>query len=199
MNLKRLSFELNYLLDQAPWDTEETPPEVVEWVEQEGIAPGRALDLGCGTGTNTVYLAQHGWKAVGVDFSLLAIRQARQRARRVGVTCQFYPADVTALDFLVQPFHLLLDIGCLHSLSPEERAGYAAGVKRLTRRDGLYMVYAFTPQGSDSAARGVTPQALQRLFAPELRVEKQVMGQDPNGPRSAWYWLSRGGRAQGQL
>jgi SAM-dependent methyltransferase len=192
LNLKRLSFELNYLLDRAPWDTEETPPEVIEWVERDNVVPGRALDLGCGTGTNTVYLAQNGWDAVGVDFSLMAIRQARRRAHREEAACQFYPADVTALDFLMRPFDLVLDVGCLHSLSIEERERYAAGIKRLTRPGGTYMLYAFIPREDDASARGITPQAVRRLFSPQLRIEKQVLGQDPNGPRSAWYWLSRG-------
>ena len=85
--MRNWSFDLRYLLDQPPWDTEITPPEVVELVEGEGPSPGRALDLGCGTGTNCVYLARHGWEVVGVDFSVLAIRPARRKARRAGVVC----------------------------------------------------------------------------------------------------------------
>jgi len=100
------NFDLQYLLGRVPWDTGVTPPEVVAVIERGDLAPGRALDLGCGTGTNCIYLARHGWQAVGVDFSVLAIRRARRKARRAGLDCRFYRADVTDLGFLDDPFAL---------------------------------------------------------------------------------------------
>jgi SAM-dependent methyltransferase len=139
-------FDLQYLLGRARWDTGVTPPEVVELIERGDLPPGRALDLGCGTGTNCIYLARHGWEAVGVDFSALAIRQARRKAHRAGVDCRFYQADVTDLAFLAGPFDLALDIGCLHSVPPEGREQYASGLARLVRPGGLYLLYAFTPR-----------------------------------------------------
>ena len=140
MGYRNWSFDLRYLLGRPPWDTEVTPPEVVELVEGEGLPPGRALDLGCGTGTNCIYLARHGWEVVGVDFSVLAVYQARRKARRAGVDCQFYRGDVTDLAFLADPFDLALDIGCLHSLPPEGGERYAAEVARLVRPGGLYLL-----------------------------------------------------------
>ena len=177
-------FELQYLLGQTPWDTDVTPPEVVELVAGGGLPPGRALDLGCGTGTNTIYLACKGWEAVGVDFSALAIRWARRKARRAKVRCRFYRADVTDLSFLQGPFDLVLDVGCLHSVPPAGWERYAAGLARLVRPGGLYMLYAFTH-------RGVTPEEARRLFAAAFAVERQEGGDDPTGPRSTWYWLRR--------
>ena len=76
MALGGWSFDLQYLLGRAPWDTQVTPPEVVALIEGEGCLAGRALDLGCGTGTNCIYLAHRGWQVVGVDFSAVAIRRA---------------------------------------------------------------------------------------------------------------------------
>lgn len=182
-----------YLLGRVPWDTEVTPPEVVERIEGEkDPPPGRALDLGCGTGTNAIYLAQHGWQSVGVDFSAIAIWRARRKARRAGVDCRFHQADVTDLSFLEQPFDLALDIGCLHSLQPEGRERYAAGVTRLTRPGGLYMLYAFLPGRGGSSVSGVAPQDVRQLF-PDFAVERQEGDEDPTGPPSAWYWLRHKG------
>jgi cyclopropane fatty-acyl-phospholipid synthase-like methyltransferase len=185
------SFDLHYLLGQPPWDTEVTPPEVVELIEGGSLRPGRALDLGCGTGTNCIYLAHHGWEAVGVDFSFLAIRRARRKARRAGVDCQFYRNDVTDLAFLAEPFDLALDIGCLHSLPLERWEQYAAEVARLVQPGGLYMLYAFTPRPGHSTSRGVAPEEVRSLFTPAFAVEREERGEDPSGPRSAWYWLRR--------
>ncbi|TMK17193.1 MAG: methyltransferase domain-containing protein [Actinobacteria bacterium] len=64
----RHAYRWMYRTGRTPWDTGVTPPEVVDLIEgPAAVAAGRALDLGCGTGTNVRYLAQHGWEATGVD------------------------------------------------------------------------------------------------------------------------------------
>jgi len=190
-----VQFDLHYLLGQAPWNTGGTPPEVKAFVEARDVPPGRALDLGCGTGKNTVYLARHGWEAVGVDISLIAILQARWRASTASARCQFHRADVTDLHFLEDPFDLALDIGCLHSLLLDDREPYAEEIARLTRPGGWYMLYAFTPRPAESPARGIAPDSVEALFSPTFRIERQEGGEDPTGPPSAWYWLRRTAQA----
>jgi SAM-dependent methyltransferase len=187
-----LRFDLQYLLGDTPWDTGVTPPEVKDFVEDR--EPGSALDLGCGTGKNAVYLAQHGWQAMGVDISFLAILQARWRAWRAKAEVRFYRGDVTDLSFLEGPLGLCLDIGCLHSLPLDDRGAYACEVARLTYPGGWYLLYAFAPR-DDSPPLGIAPQEVEALFAPAFVVERQEGGEDPTGPPSAWYWLRR--RSQG--
>jgi SAM-dependent methyltransferase len=186
-----VQFDLRYLMGQAPWNTGVTPPEVKAFVEARDAPPGRALDLGCGTGKNTVYLARHGWETVGVDISRIAILRARWRAFTADAHCQFYRADVTDLHFLKDPFDLALDIGCLHSLPPEDREPYASEIARLTRPRGWYMLYAFTPRPAGAPARGIAPDSVEALFGPAFCIERQEGGEDPTGPSSAWYWLRR--------
>src|SRR5438270_4648330 len=97
--MRRMLFSLWYWVPgRRRWDTGITPPELVRFVAVS--PPGRALDLGCGTGTNVVYLTQHGWDAVGVDFAARAVAKARERARRAGVASTFFVGDVTRLGFL---------------------------------------------------------------------------------------------------
>jgi len=168
---------------RPPWDTGVTPPELERFVASH--PPGRALDLGCGTGTNVVYLARHGWTAVGIDYACRAVAKARQRARAAGVRCELYVADVTRLDFLEPPFHLALDIGCLHSLAVGDRPRYAAGLARLVRPGGTYLLYAFAPGGP---ATGLTREDVAGTFAPAFRV---VSVEEGTGWPSAWYTLER--------
>lgn len=191
MSLRRWLFDLMYLRGRTPWDTGVTPPEVVALIEGGGVPPGRALDVGCGTGTNSIYLARHGWEVVGVDLSAVAVRRARRKARRAGVGCRFYRADVTDLSFLSGPFDLALDIGCLHGVPQKGWERYAEGLARLVRPGGLYMLYAFAPRPDRPIPRGIAPEEVRRLFTPAFSIERREGGEDPSGPPSAWYWMRR--------
>lgn len=188
--LRRLRFWWFYLRGQARWDTGVTPPELVALAGS--LPPGRALDLGCGTGTNVLYLAERGWQAVGVDFAPPAVAQARQKARRRGLSAEFFVADVTRLDFLDGTFDLAVDIGCLHGVPPSDRPRYAAGLARLVRPGGVYLLYAFLPHERRGRSLGLTPEMTAELFTPVFQIESQVIGTDTSGGQaSAWYWLRR--------
>jgi len=181
--VRRLWFGLWYWMPgRPPWDTGITPPEVERFVASH--PPGRAIDLGCGTGTNAVYLARHGWSALGVDFAGRAIAKARRRARDAGVSCVFLVADVAALE-VPGPFDLALDIGCLHSMPVSARVGYASGLARVVRPGGTYLLYAFAPGGP---AVGLTAEDVRSTFAEGFEV---VGVEEGKGRPSAWYRLVR--------
>jgi cyclopropane fatty-acyl-phospholipid synthase-like methyltransferase len=147
MNLwRKLLFSFLYLR-KPPWDTGITPPEVEEFVQNH--PPGRALDLGCGMGTNVIYLAQHGWQASGVDFVEKAIRHARHKARQAAVAAQFYADDVTRLSGITGQFDLILDIGCFHSLSVHAKRAYVTNLSRLLTPHGTFLLYGFINQNND--------------------------------------------------
>ena len=195
---RRLQFGWSYYRQTTPWDTQQTPPEVVEFVNRADIPPGRALDLGCGTGTNVLYLAQHGWEATGVDFVGQAIQTAQKKATQAKMSCTFYQGDVTHLDALPELssrgfFDYVLDIGCMHSLTPAGKARYAAHVARLTHSGAYYMLYASFPRQSRTSGQiGISPEEVKALFAPHFELERQELGQDTGGRwRSGWYWLRR--------
>jgi SAM-dependent methyltransferase len=197
--LRRLFFDFQYRWARPPWDRGLTPPEVIAQVESTP-ARGRALDLGCGTGTNTVYLAQNGFAAVGVDFSPKAIAAARARARRAKVAAEFHLADVSRLDSLAvrEPFDLGLDIGCLHAIDAPTRARYAEHLARLTRPGAVFMLYAFSPRPADAPRHligfrnvGITPEQVQQLLAAHFSLERVEHGADRDARASAWYWFKR--------
>jgi len=181
--VRRLLFSAWYWLPgKRRWDTGVAPPELERFVSSH--PSGRALDLGCGTGTNVVYLARHGWSAVGVDFAGRAIAKARRRARDAGVSCTFVVGDVTRLD-VVGPFDLALDLGCLHSIPIAGRAGYAAGLARVVRSGGTYLLYAFAP---GPPTFGLTADDVRATFADAFDV---VGVEEGKGRPSAWYTLVR--------
>lgn len=197
--LKKLFFDLQYRFSKPPWDSGITPPEVSALIES-GRIKGRALDLGCGTGTNSIYLAQHGLIVVGVDFSSKAITTARDKARRAGVAVDFHSADVTRLDSLgkSEPFDFVLDIGCFHAIDETGRARYADQLTRLTRAGGVFMLYSFSPRAPDQRGHliqiqnvGVTPDQVQQTFTPHFALERVENGAGFGDRASAWYWFRR--------
>ncbi len=197
---RRLRFVWRYLRGDAPWDSGVVPPEIVAWIaaaERDGRPPGRALDLGCGTGTTSLYLAARGWEVVGVDFAPNAIWRARRKARRAGLAGRvaLFGADVSRPDFLedAKLFDLLIDVGCMHSLAPQPRTSYAANLARLARPGATYLLYAFGPRlGSDGQVMGIDRASLEALLGGAFAPIDCVAGEDATQlAASAWYTWER--------
>ncbi len=184
----RLGFEWRYWRGQTPWDTQVTPPEVMEFIAN--TPPGRALDLGCGTGTNAITLTRHGWQVTGVDFAPRAIRIARRKAAAAGLTITFHAADVADLSMLTGPFDYVLDIGCLFVLSETQRLKYAAELTRLTQPGSCYMLYAWLPRPWRGGTWGIASEGVQSLLKSDFAKVRRVVGRE-NGHPSAWYWFQR--------
>jgi cyclopropane fatty-acyl-phospholipid synthase-like methyltransferase len=185
--LSKWIYELSYRFTQPNWDQNSVPPEVAALPENGG--PGqRALDLGCGTGTCAIYLAQRGYDVVGVDFSSKAISLARKKAHQAGVSVDLRLGDVTRLDALRDPFDVALDIGCFHGLSNAERKQYEKTLARLTHPGSLFLLWAITEQSH--VGIGINSEEISQCFDPHFVVERVADSSD-HGRASAWYWIRR--------
>jgi SAM-dependent methyltransferase len=130
---------------RAPWEMDGPRPEVVELVESGQLRPSPAIDLGCGTGDNVIYLARNSFNALGVDISTKAINQARKKARDAGVQARFRVGDVTQFAELERPFDLVLDYGCLSCIiGTPARERYVQSLLKLTRAGSIYILLNFT-------------------------------------------------------
>jgi len=184
----RWKFQWRYWRRQTPWDTQVTPPEVMEFIDR--TPPGRALDLGCGTGTNAITLARHGWRVTGVDFIPKAVLAARAKAARSGFAIDFLVASVNDLSALSGPFDYALDIGCLHSLKPDDRMRYAAHLSRLLRPQAWYMLYAWLPRPWEGGVAGISAEEVGSLLLEDFCKVRTKIGEESGNP-SAWYWFRR--------
>jgi SAM-dependent methyltransferase len=131
--LLRAAGDAAYRLGLGPRPSNVPDHTLVELVEGHGrLAPGRALDLGCGTGRNALYLAGHGWETVGVDMVGYAVEVARRRAAAQSLSIQFYQGDVTRLSELAvgTGFGLLMDGGCYHMIPADRRDAYVQSATR---------------------------------------------------------------------
>jgi SAM-dependent methyltransferase len=179
--LIRLFYTILYFRKPV-WDTGISPPELMEFIQEH--PPGRALDLGCGSGTNAITLAQNGWQVVGVDYVGRAIRKARDKARKAGLEIIFHVDDVTRLDKVYGSFDLILDIGCLHGLSSADKTAYAHNLERLLAPGGVFLLYAFfrTPDGDWF---GLDESDLERL-GERLEIIQREDGTERGRRPSAW-------------
>lgn len=192
-------WNLQYLLGRTRWDTGITPPELVEFVESGTIPRGRALDIGCGTGTNAVYLAQRGFEVVGTDIAWLAVRRARRRARMAGVSASFYVGEAIKLGTpagppIGGPFDLALDIGCFHSIQCGHRRSYASMLQRALREGGHYLLYAWGPRRLLGRDVGLDPHETEALLAGHFE-HSWTRGGEELGSPSYWYLFKRRGPA----
>ncbi len=188
---RRALYEFMYWRGAPRWDTGITPPEVKQLIGVEQLPRGRALDVGCGTGTNVVYLAEHGFNVTGIDFVPRAIEKARKRARAAGVQVELRVADVLEPTELGAPFDLVLDIGCFHNFDSVGRARYAANLVRWTHPGSTYLVYAFFPCTMGPRRFGVTPQTVRDTFAPRFKLVSSTVDEHNHDQDSAWYRLER--------
>ena len=182
--MRRLWYAIQYRLS-PPWDTGVTVPELVRILPD--LPPGRALDIGCGTGTNLLYLARQGWEVTGVDFVPRAISTARRKLK--GFSPVLLTADVTKLVTLdlPGPFDLALDVGCFHGLSAGGRRKYATGLARWVKPGGLYLLYAWQPE-SEQDPNGISKAYVRRCFEADFTLWRYEQG---GGRASAWYYFRR--------
>jgi len=179
--LRRLHFDLWYLL-RPPWDSRVSPPELVEFIRNH--PPGSAIDLGCGSGTNVITLAQHGWQVTGLDYAPRAIRIASRRILDARVQASLRICDVRHTEALSGPFDLALDLGCFHGL--EDSSGYLDGLVRLLKPGGFWLLYAFFRAASAWSGPGLDGEVLDVIESRGLLLRSRKDGVDKRNRPSAW-------------
>jgi SAM-dependent methyltransferase len=185
---RRLEFHYWYFR-QPPWDTGISPPELLEFIQNH--PHGRAIDIGCGTGTNVVTLASAGWRVTGVDFAPRAIQLARQKVRRAGLRAELLVRDATTLQGIDGPFDFALDLGCFHGIPRDGQIKYLEQLQRILARDGFWLMYGFIKSELDQAGSGLAQQDIDRI-SDQLRLISRRDGlDDGRGKPSAWFLFQK--------
>jgi len=193
--LKKWSYWFKYKSGDTPWDTNQTPPELVSLLDD--LPPGSALDVGCGTGTNALFMAQLGWTVTGIDYIWQPIRKARRKAQKAGLTdrIDFKVGDVVNLDRLdLHPvYSLSVDIGCTHNFSRDLLGRYVYNLSGLLLRHGLALSFMFRPSAKHEI--GFDPDFVVSVYEPYFDVSWVELTEDVSSGRlAAWYLFMRNGR-----
>ena len=172
----------------APWEGGPRD-ELVHLVETRRLAPSdgaRALDLGCGSGANVVFLAEHGYDATGVDFSPVALDKGRALAADHGVVdrTHFVEADLTAptIQGIDGLYDLVVDYGTIDDFKGDKRLAIARHPARLTRPGGHFLMWCFYASkselplvrfdGPSKLSGAITPGEEQALFRYDFSIER---------------------------
>lgn len=157
--------------NQLPWSHDEPSLFLAEICARRG--PGRALDIGCGAGTDSLFLAQQGWEVTSLDFVPKALEYTQQRAREAGVAVNPVEADITDWE-PPHEYELVLDHGLLHNMDPVRYPAYRECVLKALSDDGELVLLHWHPlfPGQQNGKMGPTRRSREEIktfFAPELQ------------------------------
>ena len=178
------------------WDTGRPSSELVKAVESGKIKPCRTLELGCGLGTNAIYLAGRKFDVSALDIAPSALSGAMERAKKANVNVNWVLADVLAPP-KIGPFDFIYDRGCYHGVRRGNAAGFVETLRKLTRPGSLVLIEA----GNANEARQYGPprikeEELRADFSPDFDfVELREAHFDTTDPKAegalSWFILLR--------
>lgn len=196
MASRQLLYKTLYRFGFVPWDGHPLPRSLQRLVEGDGddppLTPAKALDVGCGTGDNSIYLASHGWQVTGVDFVAKAVDKARAKAAANNVDIRFEQADVTRLceEGIGSDFTLIVDNGCLHGMNDDDRHDYVREVTAAAAPDARLLLVEFV-RGGNYGVPGIDPDEVEQRFATGWRLLSS--GNEPtterNGKNPGRYYV----------
>ena len=179
--LRRLKFNFSYF-GKAPWDTGISPPELYDFIASHPA--GRALDIGCGTGTNVITLANAGWQVAGFDFASLAIQMAKRKLKKAGIQADVFTDDATQMKKVQGKFDLALDLGCFHGV--QNKVDYLNQLTRVLTPGGFWLMYGFFKPDTALPGPGLAHSDIDMIPARGLTLLSRVDGFDKHERSSAW-------------
>jgi methyl halide transferase len=157
-----------YRTHDTPWDTGLPSSELLRVMAEDAIAPCPTLEIGCGTGTNAVWLAGSGFAVTALDVSPLAIEAAKKKAMEAGVAVQFQVADALSSPDIVGPFSFFFDRGVYHILRTVDLDAYLRLLKRSLQPGAMGLIIAGNAKMGRTGPPVVTEEELRgelgRLF-----------------------------------
>jgi SAM-dependent methyltransferase len=190
-------YKERYEAHDTPWDTGKPDFNLIQTVSTTPIEPCKALDIGCGSGDNAVWLSQQNFQVLGIDTSEIAIEKAKEKALRANVKCTFIVTDFLTSHIEGAPFGFAFDRGCFHSLnSDKERKSFAENVNGHLEKDGLWLSLVgnadeqrHAPGPPQRTARDIV-NSVEPYFEILSLVSSYFGSNRPNPPR-AWVCLMR--------
>lgn len=133
-------FEERYRAGDTPWEIHRPDKNLMQMVTDTPIKPCKAVDIGCGSGNNAIWLAEQGFEVIGCDSSENATGKAMEKAAKADVACSFYSMDFLRDKIPGVPFDFAFDRGCFHHFDDkEQREQFAGKVAEILEDGGIWL------------------------------------------------------------
>jgi|GEM_PF-1563795 len=158
---------------ERQWTAGTANPELVSLVYNQKIKPGsKVLEVGCGLGAESIFLAVRGMEVTAMDLSEDAVNTGHEIAKQYGVDVNWIAGDLLATDLFNQEFDVVTDQGCFHHMKEEEFAKYEEKISKYLKPGGLFVLRAFSdamPEGEQP--RRVSSDDMIRTFCKNFKLE----------------------------
>jgi len=188
-------FDQYYQAGNAPWEIDQVQPELRALAEAEAIV-GDVLDMGCGSGENSVYLAERGHMLWGIDISPVAIAKAQAKAKERHVDATFITGSALELEVLGEGFHTVIDFAMFHVLDDAQRQIYLKGLHHVMFPNSRLYLLCFSelePEGW--GPRRVQKSEIRHLFTAQngfkvkdIKPARYLLKERPEGVQA---WLAK--------
>ena len=192
-----IQWEQRYIDDQLPWDTGRPDIHLGRFFRASPVKPGKALEIGCGTGTNAIWLDGLGFEVVGLDLSTTAIKRATAKARAAGANCQFLAANFLTDAVPEGPYDFVYDRGCFHSFGDvSDRNRFAMRVAELLDSDGIWHSLIGSTDGPPREDGPPRRSAAEVIAAVEprfeiLELQATTFDEESHASKRAWILIAR--------
>jgi SAM-dependent methyltransferase len=188
------SWNESYASGQLPWDTGEPEPLLVEFITSGRVRATRTLEIGAGTGTNALWLAERGFDVLGIEVAALAVERATAKLKGRDLRCRFATLDFLRAAPPGGPFDFVFDRGCFHVFDEsEERARFAAQVAAALVPGGLWLSLIGSTEGAPQEVGPPRRSAREVILAidPALEIVELRGAEFRSHGAKAWFCLSR--------
>lgn len=175
-------------LQELPWHSGKPASALVQLLRKKGVRAGKALDVCCGAGTNSAYLARKGFQVTGIDISRRAVGYAAENCGRRKLACKFMVGDVLKLPFARNTFDLVFDRGCYHHMPQSGKPRFAGLISKVLKKGGIYLLLCFSDR-DEYFGRGVSKEEIRENFSKYFGIEsiRPSVHREPGGTRREFY------------
>ena len=186
-----------YVDCDLPWDNGKPDRNLIRVIEEFSIAPCKAVEMGCGTGTNAIWLAQQGFTVTAFDLAATAIRMAKEKAAAAGVSVSFRTLDILQKSIAGNDHLFAFDRGCFHSLDEhEQRVEYVQTIYSCLSDGGLWVSLIGSKDGKEREVGPPRLSCTEIVAATEpkfeiLQLTATVFNEEAPASPEAWACLMR--------
>ena len=175
MNEDKDIFEKIYEKPEAGWTKHVPPTELIDLIKNGKIKPCKVIDVGCGEGYYSIYLASLGFDVMGIDLSERAIGFAQKNAEKAKVNVRFVTGDLRSVQKFEETFDFIFEWSVLHHIMPDDRNVYIENINMLLIDDGKYLATCFNEANininKDDDKYKISPIGTKLYYSSELELK----------------------------